>query len=125
MKQKLSNTPDLLNRLLRKPSPNDPNVKPTGDGNYRISIQDTQGNKQEIVTLGDEFLFGSVANALRKFPDAKNQRAFYAALHRHIPEQYKRLKKLPLPSALGNRAPSPSSNGGILLSRFLRICGWL
>lgn len=100
VRQKLAQHPEILARLTRKPSPQDPFVKTLPDGNYQVTIRDTQGKTQQIVTMGDEFLYGALANSIRKFPEHKNQHAAYAAMYKGLPDKYKQQKQLPRPEAI-------------------------
>ena len=58
--------------------PNDPDVAPTGDGNYALTVRDAQGNASTVVTMGPRYERAVLAETIRRFPTRENQLAIYA-----------------------------------------------
>jgi C1A family cysteine protease len=84
----VKNNPDRAN-LLTDPSPNDPALKPTSDGNFLLKIKNSQGMENEVVTLGKSFRNQVIASALKRFPSMENQLLIYKELYNGISEEEK------------------------------------
>jgi hypothetical protein len=76
----VKNNPDRAN-LLADPSPADPAIRPTEDGNYILKIKNSLGEQNEVMTLGKNFRNQVIASALNRFPAMENQLLIYKELY--------------------------------------------
>jgi hypothetical protein len=76
---------------LDEPIQSGPDLQPLGDGDWRLTVEDNQGNPFDVITHGRFFRFAEVANALREKNTLPNERRttlnLYQRLQATIPQQ--------------------------------------
>ncbi len=80
--------PNLAKRLADPPL-NNPNLKPSDDGNYLLSLKDNNNETQQVVTMGKSSTHAWVAEGVKKFPTFENQMKLYKALYAALPNRLK------------------------------------
>jgi len=82
--------------------PNAPDLASAGDGNYRLTIYDRDGNGSDLVTMGPRYQRAVRAETIRTYPTQQNQLAIYA--QRYAFAQANLDPALPSPDAVADRS---------------------
>lgn len=69
--------PERADLLSIGVDPEDPDLVPSGDGNYLLTIRDADGNASTVQTMGPEFQRAMRAAAIRDFSSRENQLALF------------------------------------------------
>jgi C1A family cysteine protease len=91
----LQQTPNLA-KVLAPPVLSD-TVKPSGDGNYLLTVQTAEGAK-EVVTMGQETLTAELVEGGKRFVSRRNQGQLYRKMYNLIPAEAR--KKFVAPANL-------------------------
>jgi len=73
--------PDLRGLAALVAAPTDPNVVPTGDGNYLIQVPDEAGGFDTVETLGRSSLLEMLADSMQASTDPAQQLALYQSVY--------------------------------------------
>ena len=87
--------PELEESLLGAPT--DPAAKPTGDGNYVVTVPDGAGGEETVILQGERAQIATVASALQRYPTLDNQVALFERIAPMMPDACKNL----VPDAAG------------------------
>lgn len=70
--------PELADRMSMGVDLDDPDLQPSGDGNYRLTLRDADGNAiSDVITQGPRAERAMRAGALRDYPTRENQLRIY------------------------------------------------
>lgn len=87
--------PDYLNLLITKPT----EAQRYGE-NYIFKFKDNNGVEQRVVTYGDEYIYGVLADALRVMEERENSLNLYNMLYAKFPKTFLKKSNLISPSGL-------------------------
>lgn len=77
----LSQHPERADFVAVAVDPNDPDIQPTKDGNYRLTIGEETGAGEYVITQGARAHRAEIAETIRRFPTHDNQLAVYRQLY--------------------------------------------
>jgi hypothetical protein len=95
VKKMLKEKPILLNRMTKKGS-----LSRRSGKNYLHTIFDNKGRKQVVETMGEEFVYGELANSIKQFSNKNNQLNLYNLLYTKLPKKFLRGRMVKTPRSL-------------------------
>ena len=121
IKTLLVKRPNLSKRILNEPSASDPNVKPSNDGNYLLSLTDNNGEAQQVVTMGKASRMRWIAGGIKNFRTSKNQTSLYNTMYAALPARFH--TRFPAPSNIANLSVAQLEAFNLEMAKALKTIG--